>query len=189
LQGVARTILGFGLLFFGMTLMSNELKNISSLPHLRAFLPDVRLHAVDARSDDAAEAVLGAVGIGTALTILVQSSSATIGLTIALANSGLINFWTAIPSCWATTSAPRSRRCSPRSTPTARPSRPPPRIRCSTCWHGLHDRHVYVHIGEVPVSTIWSNSFTAGDVFIGEDIGRHVAMGHSLSTPSRTCSS
>jgi phosphate:Na+ symporter len=41
--------------------------------------------------------VLGAVAVGTACTMLVQSSSATIGITIALAESGVISVWTAVP--------------------------------------------------------------------------------------------
>jgi phosphate:Na+ symporter len=36
-QGTARAILGFGLLFFGMTMMSNELKTISAFPSFVSF--------------------------------------------------------------------------------------------------------------------------------------------------------
>ena len=67
MRGILRTVLGFGFLFYGMQVMSHEL------------------------------CVLGAIAVGTLCTMLVQSSSATIGITIALAEAGAINIWTAIP--------------------------------------------------------------------------------------------
>jgi Na+/phosphate symporter len=41
--------------------------------------------------------VFGAITVGTICTMVVQSSSATIGITIALSEAGLISIWTAIP--------------------------------------------------------------------------------------------
>ena len=95
-RGVWRTVLGFGVLFFGMNLMGHELKaltkcagfiNFFSLfdctPTAAGFLP--------------LGSVLGAIAVGTLCTMLVQSSSATIGITIALSEAGVINLWTAIP--------------------------------------------------------------------------------------------
>ena len=42
-------------------------------------------------------AVLGAILIGLVATVLIQSSSAAMGIVLALAAGGLINFWTAVP--------------------------------------------------------------------------------------------
>jgi len=73
-------ILGFGLLFLGLTTMKhgfNPLKASDDFRHLFIMVGDYKL--------------LGVL-IGALLTIIVQSSSATIGITLALASSGLISF-------------------------------------------------------------------------------------------------
>ncbi len=95
-RGVFKTILGFGFLFFGMTMMGNELKALTKLPGFIGFFslfdctPSSSGHLPLA-------SVLGAIAVGTVCTMLVQSSSATIGITIALAEAGVINIWTAVP--------------------------------------------------------------------------------------------
>lgn len=95
-RGAWRTVLGFGLLFYGMGMMSHELKAVADLPGFISFFsrfdctPSTTGHLPLLN-------VLGAVAIGTLCTMVVQSSSATIGITIALAGSGLINIWTAVP--------------------------------------------------------------------------------------------
>ncbi|MGN0847098.1 MAG: Na/Pi cotransporter family protein [Kiritimatiellia bacterium] len=95
-RGAWRTVLGFGLLFFGMNLMSHELKTLARMPGFIAFFslfdctPGAGGHLPPL-------AVLGAIAVGTLCTMLVQSSSATIGITIALAETGVISLWTAVP--------------------------------------------------------------------------------------------
>lgn len=95
-RGIWRTILGFGLLFFGMTLMSQELKILARAPGFIAFFS---LFDCTPSSNGYLPpfSVLGAVAVGTLCTMLVQSSSATIGITIALAETGVISLWTAVP--------------------------------------------------------------------------------------------
>ena len=95
-RGAWRTVLGFGLLFFGMNLMSNELKGISKLPEFIAFFSKFDCTPT-ASGYLPMGSVLGGIAVGTICTMLVQSSSATIGIAIALANAGIINVWTAIP--------------------------------------------------------------------------------------------
>ena len=96
IKGWGETILGFGLLFFGMNLMSSEMKLLGEFPSF------VNLF----RSFDCAPepgglmpvgAVLGTILIGALATFVLQSSSAAIGIIIALAAGGLINFYTAVP--------------------------------------------------------------------------------------------
>ena len=77
-------ILGFGLLFFGMTVMKHGLSPIKSDPAFIAFF--TKFNA------DHFGGILICVLIGTFLTVLVQSSSATIGLTMTLATQGLLSF-------------------------------------------------------------------------------------------------
>jgi phosphate:Na+ symporter len=95
-RGVGNAILGFGLLFYGMTMMSSELKAIADFPTFVSFF-----RMFDCTPDLAGyppfKAILGAIAVGTIMTMVVQSSSATVGLAIALADSGLINFYTAVP--------------------------------------------------------------------------------------------
>src|SRR5574344_1878016 len=95
-RGIWRTVLGFGLLFFGMTMMADSLKTLSSNPTFLSFF---------SRFDCTPGAdgylpllpLLGALAVGLICTMIVQSSSATIGITIALAETGVIPIWTAIP--------------------------------------------------------------------------------------------
>ena len=95
-RGLWRTVLGFGLLFFGMTMMSDELKVLAGKPGFVAFFSSFDC-APSAGGYLPILSVLGAIAVGTVCTLVVQSSSATIGITIALAEAGVISLWTAVP--------------------------------------------------------------------------------------------
>ncbi len=95
-RGIWRTVLGFGLLFFGMTLMSDQLKLLSSNESFRGFFETFDCTPVGSGHMPVLS-VLGAIAVGTLTTMLIQSSSATIGIAIALANAGTISIWTAVP--------------------------------------------------------------------------------------------
>lgn len=77
---VGEVLLGFGLLFFGLSVMKtafDPLKTSEEFRQLFLIVGDNHL--------------LGVL-IGAILTIIVQSSSATIGITIALASTGILTF-------------------------------------------------------------------------------------------------
>ncbi len=77
-------ILGFGLLFYGMTVMKHGLGPIRGNAEFIGFF-----------SQFANEGFLGTllcIGMGAFVTIIVQSSSATIGLTMTLAMQGIVSF-------------------------------------------------------------------------------------------------
>lgn len=80
---VGEIILGFGLLFYGMELMKNGFKPLRTHPDFISFFTKF-----DANSTGG---ILLCVLTGTVLTVLVQSSSATVGITMALASQGLLN--------------------------------------------------------------------------------------------------
>jgi len=81
---IGEVLLGFGILFFGLTTMEHAFEPIKKAEEFRQiFLLVGHYH------------LLGVL-IGTILTVIVQSSSATIGITIALANSGLLSFDAAV---------------------------------------------------------------------------------------------
>lgn len=73
-------LLGFGILFYGMSVMKDAFDPIKGSEQFRQVFLLVDNHP------------LLAVAIGALMTVIVQSSSATIGITLALATSGLISF-------------------------------------------------------------------------------------------------
>lgn len=77
-------LVGIGMIFFGLQLMTQGLAPIKSMPAFEAwfhrFQPDTYL------------GIWKCVLVGAGLTALVQSSSATLGITIALALTGTINY-------------------------------------------------------------------------------------------------
>jgi phosphate:Na+ symporter len=81
---LGEVILGFGLLFFGMTVMGDGLRPLRSDPEFIAFFTKF-----DASSMGG---VLLCVATGCILTMILQSSSATVGLTMTLAVQGLLDF-------------------------------------------------------------------------------------------------
>jgi phosphate:Na+ symporter len=81
---VGEIILGFGLLFYGMVVMKHGLSPIKSDPAFLAFFTKFDPSSMGG--------LLLSVFVGAGLTVLVQSSSATIGLTMTLAGQGLLTF-------------------------------------------------------------------------------------------------
>ena len=76
-------VLGLGMVFFGMAIMSDALFPLRSYPPFIEFMVNMQ------------SALLGAL-MGAAFTAVVQSSSATTGILIVLASQGLIGLETAI---------------------------------------------------------------------------------------------
>lgn len=97
INGWGNSILGFGLLFFGMMMMSKELKILGNFPSFIEFFRMFDCAPENVGGFMPIGAVLGALGIGTLMTVIIQSSSAAMGIVLALAAGGLINFYTAIP--------------------------------------------------------------------------------------------
>ncbi len=81
-------ILGFGLLFYGMSVMEHGLAPIRTDPAFIGFFTKFNTNSIGG--------ILLCVAMGTLVTIMVQSSSATVGLTMALATQGLISFPTSM---------------------------------------------------------------------------------------------
>jgi phosphate:Na+ symporter len=77
---LGEVLLGFGLLFFGLSVMKQAFDPVKTSEEFR----NIFLVIGD-------NPLLGVL-VGAVLTIIVQSSTATIGITIALASSGIISF-------------------------------------------------------------------------------------------------
>ena len=85
IKDLAYITLGFGILFMGMGLMSSSLKPISNLQIFNDFISVIGKNNF-----------LGVL-VGLTMTAILQSSSATTGILVALANSGNIDMNVAFP--------------------------------------------------------------------------------------------
>ncbi|MCD6526364.1 MAG: Na/Pi cotransporter family protein [Desulfuromonas sp.] len=77
---IGEIILGFGILFYGLSVMKSAFDPVKTSDEFRHIFTLV------------GDSPLLAVAVGAILTVIVQSSSATIGITLALATSGLLSF-------------------------------------------------------------------------------------------------
>jgi phosphate:Na+ symporter len=179
---MAQAIFGFGLLFLGMTMMSTQLKAIAKFPSFISFFSMFDCQPAVAGGLMPLGPVLGAIGIGTAMTMVVQSSSATIGLTIVLATSGLLNFYTAVPIILGDNigTTITALLASIGTNKTARQS-----AIAHTIFNVFGALYMVlgfyiIRIDGVPLFMAIVEQITAGAVFSGENVGRHVASAHTL---------
>ncbi|MDQ2179330.1 Na/Pi cotransporter family protein [Marinifilum sp. D714] len=77
-------IMGFALLFIGLQFLKTSMPDIKNNPEILTFLTNY--------TDMGFASTLLFMSIGTLLTILIQSSSATMALTLVMCNSGWISF-------------------------------------------------------------------------------------------------
>lgn len=84
-QYIGQVIFGFGTLFLGLSTMGGGLKPLRTLPEFTNFIVDLS-HSP----------VLGVL-VGTVFTVIVQSSSATIGILQTIADEGMITLRGALP--------------------------------------------------------------------------------------------
>lgn len=84
---IAMTLMGLGMIFFGLELMTNGFKPIRTIPEFTAWF-----QVFDASTYFG---VIKCILTGAILTMIVQSSSATLGITMGLAATGVIGFETA----------------------------------------------------------------------------------------------
>lgn len=77
-------IIGFGLLFIGLEFLKNSMPNLEENPEIFTFLQEY--------ADMGYTSYILFMLIGTALTILIQSSSATMALTLVMCANGWISF-------------------------------------------------------------------------------------------------
>jgi len=84
IKSYGEVIIGFALLFMGLELLKDSVPDIRSNPEILSFLADY--------TNSGILSFLLFVGIGTVLTVVIQSSSATMALTLVMANQGWISF-------------------------------------------------------------------------------------------------
>jgi phosphate:Na+ symporter len=81
-------IMGFAILFIGLGMLSSSVPDLKSNPDILAFLQSYSNHGF--------WSVLIFLGIGTLLTIIIQSSSATMALTLVMCFNGWISYELAV---------------------------------------------------------------------------------------------
>ena len=84
LRDVSEIIVGFSLLFLGLSFMKNSVPDLESSPEVLSFISNWSGHGV--------LSVMLFVLIGTIMTLVLQSSSATVALTLIVLNMGWIQF-------------------------------------------------------------------------------------------------
>ena len=83
-RDISELIVGFSLLFLGLSLMKNSVPDLSSTPEVLSFIKGWQGHGFGS--------VLVFLLFGTVLTLVLQSSSATMALTLIMLNMGWIRF-------------------------------------------------------------------------------------------------
>lgn len=83
-KSIGELIIGFALLFLGLNFLKGSVPDLRSTPEVLEFLKEWTSYGFGS--------VLIFVGIGTVLTIVLQSSSATMALTLVMCNNGWIPF-------------------------------------------------------------------------------------------------
>lgn len=86
-RAIGGTIFSLGLIFYGLQLMSGAFKPLRTDPTFQSYLTYF--------TADTLPSLLATVLVGCILTMIIQSSSAMLGITIALATAGTIEFQTA----------------------------------------------------------------------------------------------
>jgi len=182
LQFWGQAIAGFGILFLGLTTMSAVLKPLSKSNTVMEMIGRIDC-APGADGGISLAAPLIAIAFGTLVTVLVQSSSASIGLLMAAATSGLINFWTAVPILLGDnigTTITAHLAAIGGGTPAKRAAVAHSIFNVA----GALTMFVLFFVpwpgGGRPVFLELVNRITAGDGFGGENIERHIANAHTL---------
>lgn len=83
-RDIGDIVVGFSLLFLGLSFMKNSVPDLQSTPEVLSFIQSWSGHGI--------WSVLLFIAVGTLLTLVLQSSSATVALTLIILNMGWIGF-------------------------------------------------------------------------------------------------
>ncbi|NIA15937.1 MAG: hypothetical protein GWP08_17885, partial [Nitrospiraceae bacterium] len=181
IKAFGETILGFGLLFLGMMTMSAVLKPLRYSPEFQAWFQAFQCTPIDGMVPW--KPALVCILIGTITTVVVQSSSATIGLVLALSAQGLLDFYTAVPivlgdNIGTTITAQLAALGSNRNAKRA--------ALAHTMFNVIGAGYMYLLLflpwwGGKPLFLGFINSITPGDAFssVPENLPRHIANAHT----------
>ena len=184
-RGWGESAVGFGLIFYGIGLMSSELKVLSVLPSFQHFFSMFDCAPYTTGGFMPLWPVLGALLISTIFTMIIQSSAAALGIVLALSGGGLINFYTAMPlllgtNIGTTITAFFASLAANRHAKQAAMAH----FLFNTIGAILLIASFYITTGNshIPVYMALINAMTPGDVFaeVPQNIERHIAMAHTI---------
>ncbi|PKN74035.1 MAG: Na/Pi cotransporter II-related protein [Candidatus Cloacimonetes bacterium HGW-Cloacimonetes-3] len=160
----SQILIGFGLLFVGLNVMSAAVGPLKDSQFARDFIISI-----------SSNPVLGIL-TGTLFTMLIQSSSASVGIVIVLAANGLIPFEGALYLVFGDNigTTITAWMAGIGSNSTAR------RVAMVHTLFNLFGTIVFGTLTYLGFFTIIVNRLTPGNVFLGENVARHVANGHTL---------
>jgi phosphate:Na+ symporter len=170
---------GFGILFTGLATMSGILKGLQDSPTITGLFSSIDCTPRDGQVP--IKAVLLGICIGTLITVIVQSSSASIGLLQVLASTGLLGFYTAFPillgdNIGTTTTALLAAIGANRNARRAALANLLLKVMGTLLMFGLF----LVFWNGEPIFLYVVNKITVGNAFAGENLPRHIANAHTL---------
>ncbi|MCK9610367.1 MAG: Na/Pi cotransporter family protein [Candidatus Cloacimonas sp.] len=160
----SQIIIGFGLLFVGLNVMSAAVSPLQESVVMRNLMIKLATNP------------LLSILIGTAFTMLIQSSSASIGIVIVLASTGLIpfegalylvfgdNIGTTITAWLAAMSSGNTAK----------------RVALVHTLFNIFGTIIFGTLTYLGIYTIFINWITPGNVYAGQNIARHIANGHTM---------
>jgi len=160
----SQIVIGFGLLFIGLNVMSAAVSPLKDSVIAHNFM--IRLSS---------NPVLGIMA-GTLFTMLIQSSSASVGIVIVLAANGLIPFEGALYLVFGDNigTTITAWLAGIGSNATAR------RVAMVHTLFNLFGTILFGLLTYLGVYALIINKINPGDIFAGENIARHVANGHTF---------
>lgn len=160
----SQILIGFGLLFVGLNVMGNSVSPLQNSITARNLM--IRL---------ASNPILSVL-VGTCFTMLIQSSSASIGIVMVLASTGLIpfegalylvfgdNIGTTITAWLAALSSGNTAK----------------RVAMVHTLFNVFGTIIFGILTYLGIYTLLINCITPGNVYAGQNIARHVANGHTM---------
>jgi len=160
----SQILIGFGLLFVGLKVMGNSVSPLQNSITARNLM--IRL---------ASNPILSVL-VGTCFTMLIQSSSASIGIVMVLASTGLIpfegalylvfgdNIGTTITAWLAALSSGNTAK----------------RVAMVHTLFNVFGTIIFGILTYLGIYTLLINWITPGNVYAGQNIARHIANGHTM---------
>ena len=160
----SQIIFGFGLLFVGLNVMSASVMPLKDSLIMQNLMIKLATNP------------LLSILIGTALTMLIQSSSASIGIVIVLASTGLIPFEGALYLVFGDNigTTITAWLAAINSNSTAK------RVAMVHTLFNVFGTIIFATLTYLGIYTWFLNWITPGNVFAGENIARHIANGHTM---------
>ena len=185
LQGWGNAIFGFGMLFFGMSMMSSQMRVLGTFP---SFLNLFSMIDCAPRTPDGFMPflpILGAIGLGMVAVFMVSASAAVVGIILALSAAGLVNFYTAVPLLIGTNIG-TTINAFLASITANRVAKQAALAHFLFNFFGavLMVMLLYIPVGahRTPFFLYIVNSVTPGDAFaaVPQNLERHIAMAHTI---------